>query len=487
MDPISQLFALQQTRRQFFGRTASGIGVAALASLMNRGGLFGAEAGLETRGALPKLHFAPKAKHVIYLHQSGAPSHIDLFDHKPKMQEYHGQELPGSIRMGQRITGMTSGQKAFPVAATKFKFSQHGKCGMWLSELLPHTGKIADDICVIKSVHTEAINHDPAITFIQTGSEQPGRPCMGSWLTYGLGSENQNLPGFIVLISQGSGNLTDQPLMARLWGSGFLASSYQGVKLRAKGDAVLYLNNPPGIDDSCRREMLDTLKGLNQTAFESVRDPEIESRISQYEMAYRMQASVPELTDIGRESKETLEMYGPEVRTPGTFAANALLARRLVERGVRFVQLYHRGWDQHNNLADHLPKQCRDVDQPSAALVMDLKQRGLLDDTLVIWGGEFGRTVYVQGDINNANYGRDHHPRCFSVWMAGGGIKGGVVYGETDDYCYNVVENPVHVHDLNATILHCMGIDHERLTYKFQGRDFRLTDVHGEVVKSILA
>jgi hypothetical protein len=422
MTPIDSLFALQQTRRQFFGRTASGIGLAALASLLNPGRMFGADADLSTRGALPKLHFAPKAKRVIYLHQSGAPSHIDLFDHKPKMQEYHGQELPGSIRMGQRITGMTSGQKSFPVAATKFKFNQHGKSGMWLSELLPHTGKIADEICLVKSLHTEAINHDPAITFIQTGSEQPGRPSLGSWLSYGLGSENQNLPGFIVLISQGSGNLTDQPLFARLWGSGFLPSSYQGVKFRSKGDPVLYINNPPGIDDSCRREMLDTLKGLNQTAFESVGDPEIETRISQYEMAFRMQASVPELMDISREPQAILDMYGPEAKIPGTFAANALLARRLVERGVRFVQLYHRGWDQHNNLADHLPKQCHDVDQPSAALVMDLKQRGLLDETLVIWGGEFGRTVYVQGDINNAGYGRDHHPRCFSVWMAGGGI-----------------------------------------------------------------
>lgn len=487
MDPISELFALQQTRRQFFSRSATGIGVAALSSLLGRGSGFSAEKALLSRGALPKLHFAPKAKHVIYLHQSGAPSHIDLLDYKPKMQEYHGQELPGSIRMGQRITGMTSGQKAFPVAATKFKFSQHGRSGMWLSELLPHTGKIADEICLVKSMHTEAINHDPAITFIQTGSEQPGRPSLGSWVTYGIGSENQNLPAFVVLISQGSGNLTDQPLFSRLWGSGFLASSFQGVKFRSKGGPVLYINNPPGIDASTRREMLDTLKGLNQAAFEGVGDPEIEARISQYEMAYRMQASVPELMDLSREPASTFEMYGEDARVPGTYAANALLARRLVERGVRFVQLYHRGWDQHNNLADHLPKQCRDVDQSSAALVMDLKQRGLLDETLVIWGGEFGRTVYVQGDINNAGYGRDHHPRCFSMWMAGGGIKPGLVYGETDDYCYNVVENPVHVHDLNATILHSLGLDHERLTYKFQGRDFRLTDVHGKVVKDILA
>ncbi|MGB8169033.1 MAG: DUF1501 domain-containing protein, partial [Chthoniobacteraceae bacterium] len=427
------------------------------------------------------------AKHVIYLHQSGAPSQIDLFDHKPAMQQHHGEELPASIRQGQRITGMTSGQKAFPIAATKFPFQQYGRSGLWLSDLLAQHGKVADDICVVKSMFTEAINHDPAITFIQTGSEQPGRPCMGSWVTYGIGSENQNMPAFIVLISQGSGNKTDQPLFSRLWGSGFLPSSYQGVKFRSKDDPVLYINNPPGIDDSTRREMLDTLKGLNGLQVNELGDPEIETRIAQYEMAYRMQASVPELMDLSKEPASTFELYGEDARTPGTFAANALLSRRLVERGVRFVQLYHRGWDQHNQLAAHLPKQCADVDQASAALVLDLKQRGLLDETLVVWGGEFGRTAYVQGNIDNAAYGRDHHPRCFSVWLAGGGIKPGVSIGETDDYCYNIVRDPVHVHDLNATILRCLGIDHERLTYRFQGRDFRLTDVHGKVVKSILA
>ncbi len=479
---------LLSTRRQFFGRSANAIGLAALGSLLDRD-LSGANAEAQpaTHGALKALHFAPKAKHVIYLHQSGAPSHIDLLDYKPQMQPHHGEELPASIRQGQRITGMTSGQKAFPIAATKFKFAQHGQSGLWLSELLSQHGKIADEICVVKSMHTEAINHDPAITFIQTGSEQPGRPCMGSWVTYGIGSENANLPAFIVLISQGSGNKTDQPLFSRLWGSGFLPSSYQGVKFRSKGDPVLYINNPPGIDDSTRREMLDTLKGLNQIQVAALGDPEIETRIAQYEMAYRMQASVPELMDLSHEPASTFELYGEDARTPGTYAANALLARRLVERGVRFVQLYHRGWDQHNQLAAHLPKQCRDVDQASAALVLDLKQRGLLDETLVVWGGEFGRTSYVQGAIDNPGYGRDHHPRCFSTWLAGGGIKPGTQFGETDDYCYNIVKDPVHVHDMNATILHCLGIDHERLTYRFQGRDFRLTDVHGKLVKGILA
>lgn len=484
---MNSKFALLQTRRQFFGRGAVGIGIAALGSLINPSLFATTKRPVASSGAaLKTLHFASKAKRVIYLHQSGAPSHIDLFDYKPAMQKFHGEELPGSIRMGQRITGMTAGQARFPVAATQFKFSQHGQAGTWLSELLPHTGKIADDIAVIKSMHTEAINHDPAITFFQTGSEQPGRPSLGSWLSYGLGTENENLPAFIVLISQGSGNLTDQPLFSRLWGSGFLPTSHQGVKFRSRGDAVLHLANPPGIDHANRREMLDGLEKLNQIQFEQIGDPEIATRIAQYEMAFRMQTSVPDLMDISKEPPHVVDMYGPEARTPGTFAANALLARRLSERGVRFVQLYHRGWDQHSHLSDHLPKQCRDVDQPSAALISDLKSRGLLDETLVIWGGEFGRTVYVQGDIKNPNYGRDHHPRCFSIWMAGGGIKGGLTYGETDDYCYNIVKDPVHVHDFNATTLRCLGIDHEKLIFKFQGRDFRLTDVHGQVVKPLL-
>lgn len=488
MDPIFN-DPLIMTRRQFFGRSAVGIGIAALGSLLNPS-LFG---GIATRtnsgtpGVLNTLHFAPKAKRVIYLHQSGAPSHIDLFDYKPTMEKLHGTELPDSVRMGQRITGMTAGQSRFPVAASRFKFARHGKSGAWLSELLPHLGKVVDDIAIIKSMHTEAINHDPAITFIQTGSEQPGRPCIGSWISYGIGTENENLPAFIVLISQGSGNLTDQPLFARLWGNGFLPSSHQGVKFRSQGDPVLYLSNPPGFDPKSRRAMLDSVQKLNRIGFDTFGDPEINTRIAQYEMAFRMQTSVPELTDLSKEPAHVLDMYGPEARIPGTFAANALLARRLCERGVRFVQLYHRGWDQHSHLQDHLPKQCRDVDQPSAALITDLKQRGLLDETLVIWGGEFGRTVYVQGDINNPNYGRDHHPRCFTIWMAGGGIKPGLVYGETDDHCYNVVKDPVHVHDFNATLLHCLGIDHEKLTFRFQGRDFRLTDVHGHVVHPLLA
>ncbi|HZJ16401.1 MAG TPA: DUF1501 domain-containing protein [Chthoniobacteraceae bacterium] len=491
MNEIEHYFAHAQTRRQFFGRAATGIGAVALASLLDRDLVAAVtQSGIPknaTHGVLKALHHAPKAKRVIYLHQSGAPSHIDLFDYKPKMQDYNGQELPASIRMGQRITGMTAGQAKFPVAASKFKFTQSGKNGIWLSELLPHTAKVVDDICFIRSMHTEAINHDPAITFIQTGSEQPGRPSIGAWLSYGIGSENQDLPAFIVLISQGTGELNDQPLFSRLWGTGFLPPSHQGVKFRSQGDPVLYLKNPPGFDRAARREMLDALDEINRAAAQEIGDPEIDTRIQQYEMAYRMQASVPELMDVSSEPASTFELYGEEARKPGTFAANALLARRLTERGVRFVQLYHRGWDQHGSLNANLPKQCKDVDQASAALVADLKQRGLLDETLVIWGGEFGRTVYVQGNIDNPNYGRDHHPRCFTVWLAGGGVKSGIVFGETDDYCYNIVEAPVHVHDLNATILHLLGIDHERFTFKFQGRDYRLTDVHGKVVKGILA
>jgi hypothetical protein len=476
--------SLFHTRRQFFGKAATGIGLAALGSLLNPR-LFAAAQ--PAHGVLGKPHFPAKAKRVIYLHQSGGPSHIDLFDYKPAMQTHEGKELPAEIRMGQRITGMTSGQKSFPVAPGQWKWQQHGNTGLWLSELLPHTGKIADDICVVKSVNTEAINHDPAITFIQTGSQQPGRPCFGSWLSYGLGSDSDNLPAFIVLISQGSGNKTDQPLFSRLWGSGFLPSSFQGVKFRSQGDPVLYLGNPAGVDSAARRDQLDTLKELNQLRVNELGDPEIETRIGAYEMAYKMQASVPELMDLSKEPAATFELYGEDARKSGTYASNCLLARRLVERGVRFVQLYHRGWDQHTSLRDHLPKQCRDVDQASAALVQDLKQRGLLDETLVIWGGEFGRTAYTQGEIKSPGFGRDHHGRCFSMWMAGGGIKPGQTWGETDDYCYNVVSNPVHVHDLNATLLRTLGIDHERLTYRFQGRDFRLTDIHGSVVKGLLA
>jgi hypothetical protein len=482
------------TRRQFFGRSAAGIGTAALASLLNPSLFAGTTGGPMPHamgGVLDALHYAPKAKRIIYLFMSGGPSHIDLFDYKPKLQELNGTELPGSVRMGQRITGMTSGQKSFPCAAPIFTFKQHGQCGTWVSELMPHVAGIVDDIAVIKSLNTEAINHDPATTFIQTGSQQPGRPSMGAWLSYGLGSENHNLPAFIVMISQGSGNKTDQPIFSRLWGSGFLPTQHQGVRFRAGGDPVLYLSNPPGIDTSTRRRMLDGIGELNRMAEKAFGDPEINTRIAQYEMAYRMQSSVPNLTDLSGESKQTLSAYGLDEKgnnpTDGGYARNCLLARRMAERGVRFIQLMHRGWDQHGSLPQQIRGQCKDVDQPTAALITDLKQRGLLDDTLVIWGGEFGRTVYSQGALTKDNYGRDHHGRCFSMFAAGGGIKPGLVYGETDDYCYNIVENPVHIHDFNATVLRLMGINHERLTFRFQGRDFRLTDVHGNIVNGIMA
>ncbi|MEO7649346.1 MAG: DUF1501 domain-containing protein, partial [Bryobacteraceae bacterium] len=409
------------------------------------------------------------------------------FDEKPLLKKFAGSELPDSIRRGQRITGMTSGQSSFPVTAPIFKFSKHGESETSLSELLPHTAKIVDDIAIVRTMNTDAINHDPAITFIQSGSQQPGRPSLGSWVSYGLGSENQDLPAFVVLLSQSSGLNTDQPLFSRLWGSGFLPSNHQGVKFRAASDPVLYLSDPEGIDRTSRRRMLDGIAKLNHMRAEAFGDPEIETRIAQYEMAYRMQTSVPDLMDLSKEPAATFEMYGPDSRKPGSYAANCLLARRLVERGVRFVQLYKRGWDQHNDLPRDLALQCKATDQPSAALVQDLKQRGLLDDTLIVWGGEFGRTVYCQGKLTATNYGRDHHPRCFSMWLAGGGIKPGMTLGTTDDYCYNVVEDPVHVHDLQATILRCLGIDHKRLTFKFQGRHFRLTDVHGNVVNKLLA
>jgi hypothetical protein len=471
--------SLALTRRHFFGRTAHGIGGAALASLIAPGAF-------ASKGQPGFPNFAPKAKRVIYLHQSGAPSQMDLFDPKPQLAARFGEDLPDSIRNGQRLTGMTSEQKRFPVAPSKYKFAQHGKSGTWLCELLPHTAKIIDDICVVKSLYTEAINHDPAITFIQTGSQVAGRPCFGSWVTYGLGSESDDLPAFVVMISRGTGRPVDQPLYDRLWGSGFLPTSYQGVKFRSGGDPVLYLSNPPGVDARVKRSMLDDIRQLNETNLKEFADPEIATRIQQYEMAYRMQTSVPELTDLSNEPASTFEQYGPDARTPGTYAANCILARRLAERGVRFIQLYHMGWDHHEGVPRQLPPQCRDTDQPSAALVADLKQRGMLDDTLIVWGGEFGRTVYCQGNLSPESYGRDHHPRCFSVWLAGGGIKGGMSYGETDDYSYNIIDKPVHVHDLNATLLHCLGIDHTKLTYRYQGRDFRLTDVHGSVVKDVL-
>ncbi len=470
---------LLNTRRHFFGQT--GIGIAALASLLNESQASTSIGGLD---GLP--HFAAKAKRVIYLFQSGAPSQMDLFDYKPQLADRHGEDLPDSIRKGQRLTGMTSTQDHFPIAPTRFRFAQHGKSGAWLSELLPHTAGVADDLCFIKSMYTEAINHDPAITFFQTGAQLAGRPSIGSWLSYGLGSVNRNLPAFVALLSNGSGNPMDQPLYDRLWGSGFLPSKHQGIKFRSGRDPVLFLSNPEGIDSKTRRRMLDDLEKMNQLQLAEVGDPEISTRIAQYELAYLMQTSVPELMDISQEPAKTVDMYGVEARTPGTFAANCLLARRLVERGVRFVQLFHRGWDQHAKLPTQIVGQCRDTDQPSAALIKDLKQRGLLEDTLVVWGGEFGRTIYCQGQLTKEDYGRDHHPRCFTMWMAGGGIRPGITYGETDDFSYNIVRDPVHVHDLHATMLHCLGIDHTKLTFKFQGRQHRLTDVHGKVVKGIV-
>ncbi|TWU09359.1 hypothetical protein CA54_46000 [Symmachiella macrocystis] len=472
---------LLQNRRQFFSRTSAGIGGMALAQLL--GGGDSAMAG-DTGGVLPSTHFPATAKRVIYLFMSGGPSQLDLFDYKPVLNEQNGQELPDSIRGGQRLTGMSANQATLPLAGSAFKFKQHGKSGAWLSDLLPHMAKIADDLCFIKSMHTEAINHDPAITFFQTGSQIAGRPSMGAWLSYGLGSDNENLPTFTVLVTKDKGG---QPLYARLWGNGFLESVHQGVQFRAGADPVLYLGNPDGISAAGRRRMLDKLAELHRLEYEKNLDPAVNARIAQYEMAYRMQTSVPEVTDLSSEPQHIFDLYGPDSKKPGTFAANCLLARRLAERNVRFIQLYHQGWDQHGGLPGAIKNQCRDTDQAAAALVTDLKQRGMLDDTLVLWGGEFGRTNYSQGKLTADNYGRDHHPRCFTAWAAGGGIKPGISYGSTDEYGYNVAENGVHVHDFQATILHLLGIDHLRLTYKHQGRRYRLTDVHGEVVEPILA
>jgi Protein of unknown function (DUF1501) len=470
-------------RRLFLGRSSSALGTAALASL------FADESrGTTSAGGLPGFpNFAPKAKRVIYLFQSGAPSQMDLFDPKPEMDKRRGENLPDTIRQGQRLTGMTSGQKSFPVAPSIFKFAQHGKSGAWLSELMPNIAGVADDLCIIRSMFTEAINHDPAITFCQTGSQLAGRPSIGSWLSYGLGSNNKDLPAYVVMTSFGTGRRDDQPLYDRLWSSGFLPTQHQGVRFRNKGDAVLYLSNPAGVDRPMRRQQLDELAAINQHDFEQFGDPETQTRIAQYEMAFRMQTSVPDLLDISKEPQHVLESYGPEVKTPGTYAANCLLARRLAERDVRCVQLFHMGWDHHGGLPNAIKGQCRDTDQPTAALIKDLKERGMLDDTLIVWGGEFGRTIYSQGTLTETNYGRDHHPRCFSIFMAGAGVKKGMTLGETDDYCYNIVKDPVHVHDLNATIMHLLGVNHERLTFKFQGRDYRLTDIHGNVVKSVLA
>lgn len=484
MNPIEDHY-LNMTRRQFFGKTAAGIGSLALGSIANQN-LFAAPNPL-TGGSLGAPHFAPKAKRVIYLFQNGGPAQQDLFDYKPNLVNQFDKDLPDSVRGDQRITGMTSGQSRFPIAPSMFRFDRYdnNEDGLWVSELYPHTGAMAKELCVVHSMHTTAINHEPGITFLQTGSELAGRPSFGSWASYGLGSINKDLPSFVVMISQGYGNM--QTISSRIWSSGFLPSEHQGVNLRGSANPVLFLKDPSGISRGDRRRMLDHLAYENHQESARSHDPEVAARIAQYEMAYRMQMSVPELADVSDESEDTLTMYGPNVKTPGSYAYNCLMARRLAERGVRFIQLYNRGWDQHNNLPTQIRAQADASDQPQAALIKDLKQRGMLDDTLVIWGGEFGRTTYSQGKLARDNYGRDHHPRCFTMWFAGGGIKPGIRYGETDDYGYNIVKNPVHVHDLHATLMHLMGIDHERLTFRHQGRDFRLTDVHGHVIHDILS
>ena len=476
---IPQDFSLSSGRRMFLRQSGLTLGTAALASLADP-----ATSSVHAESGKHRLtHHTPRAKRIIYLFQSGAPSQLDLFDPKPGLQTLRNTELPDSIRRGQRLTGMTSKQDRFPIAPSMFRFRPRGRSGMQISDLLPQTARIADDLCLIRSMHTTAINHDPAITFFQTGAQLAGRPSVGAWLSYGLGSQNRDLPAFVAMVS-GSGG---QPLYDRLWGSGFLPTRYQGVKFRSVGDPVLFLSNPPGVSAAVRRRMLDDLARLNQLKYDRVADPEITTRIAQYELAARMQTSVPELTDVSDEPEHIFRLYGDDARKPGTFAANCLLARRLAERDVRFIQLFHRGWDQHTNLPTGIAKQCRDTDQASAALVQDLKQRGLLDDTIVVWGGEFGRTVYCQGRLTADDYGRDHHPRCFSLWLTGGGIRGGMTYGITDEFGYNIAEDPVHVHDLHATLLHCLGIDHRKLTFKFQGRRYRLTDVHGTLIRDILA
>ena len=489
MKPSVVDYRLQDSlnRRIFLRRgSAMSIGTAALASLV-LGESPQARAQDEAIGLAGFPHFPPKAKRIIYLFQSGAPSQMDLFDPKPAMEAQRGKDLPDSIRKGQRLTTMTSGQKNFPIAPSIFKFAQYGQSGMWMSELMPQMSTLADRWCMIRTMHTEAINHDPAITFCQTGSQLAGRPSIGSWVAYGLGSVNRDLPSYVVMTSFGSGRPDDQPLYDRLWGAGFLPSKHQGVKFRNSGDPVLYLSNPPGVDPATRRGTLDRIAALNSQRYEQIGDPEIQTRIAQYELAFRMQSSVPDLLDVSGEPQHVLDAYGPDVKRPGSYAANCLLARRLAQRDVRFIQLFHMGWDHHGGLPGAIRGQCRDTDQATAALIKDLDQCGLLDDTLVVWGGEFGRTIYSQGEVTAENYGRDHHPRCFSILMAGAGIRGGYTHGETDDFCYNIVDGGVHVHDLNATILHLMGVDHERLTYRYQGRDFRLTDIHGNVVKALLS
>jgi hypothetical protein len=479
------------SRRHFLSRTSLGLGAVALSALLNPRSLLGHGADVPGAGGgmpgplLESPHFVPRIKRVIYLFQSGGPSQVELFDHKPLLRTMNGQELPASVRMGQRLTGMTAFQKTFPLAGSQFDFARHGQSGAWVSELMPYTARIVDELCFVKAVHTEAINHDPAVTFFQTGSQVAGRPSMGAWLSYGLGSENENLPGFVVLLSRGRGG--DQPLYSWLWGSGFLPSQHQGVQFRSGNDPVLYLTDPDGLSRTSRRRMLDVLRRMEERQHARVMDPEINARVAQYEMAYRMQTSVPEAMDLSGEPDSIFDLYGEEARKPGTYAANCLLARRLAERNVRFIQLYHQGWDQHGNLPKDIQIMAKSTDQASAALVLDLKQRGLLDDTLVIWGGEFGRTNYSQGKLTDDNYGRDHHPRCFTIWMAGGGVRKGFSYGETDEFGYNIIRDPVHVHDFQATLLYLLGVDHERLVFRHQGRRYRLTDVHGHVVKELLA
>jgi len=487
MNPFEE-FKQNITRRHFFAKGSNLLGTAALGTLMGNAFANRAAIATESSGGAPGPHFAPKAKHVIYLHMVGGPPQMDLYDYKPVMQEWYDKDLPDSVRKGQRLTTMTSGQARFPIAPSKFKFAQHGKSGMWVTELLPNTAKMVDDMCFIRTMHTEAINHEPAISYMQTGNQVTGRPCLGAWASYGLGSLNENLPTFVVLVAKPTNTEQVQAISARLWSSGYLSGEHAGVSFRTAGDAILFINNPPGVPGEIRRKTLDGLKALNEINFRQVGDPETNTRIQQYELAFRMQSSVPELTDIAKEPESTYTLYGEEAKKPGSFANTVLLARRMVERGVRFVQIYHNNWDTHGNVAGRLPDQCRDVDQACYGLVQDLKARGLFDETLIIWGGEFGRTIYSQGGLSKENYGRDHHPRCFTMWMAGGGSKPGTIYGETDDFSYNIVNDPVHIHDFHATVLHLIGFDHERFTYKYQGLDQKLTGVEpARVIKELLA
>ncbi len=491
MHPVFEEWVRMETRRQFLRRGGNALGWAALSALAMRDAQAAGKPASDPTAnpfSSPMPHFAPKAKRVIYLHMVGGPPQMDLYDYKPKMQEWYDKDLPESVRQGQRLTTMTSGQARFPIAPSRYKFSQHGKGGMWFSELLPYTARMADDMCFIRSMHTEAINHEPAITYMQTGNQVTGRPCLGAWVSYGLGSMNQNLPTFVVLVARPSNTEQVQAISARLWQAGYLPGEHSGVSFRSGGDPILYINNPPGVPHKVRRTTLDGLRALNELNYKTVGDPETHTRIQQYELAFRMQASVPDLTDVKSEPESTYKLYGEEAKNPGSFAHTMLLARRMVERGVRFIQVYHNNWDTHGNVAGRLPSQCKDVDQPCWGLVQDLKQRGLFEDTLIIWGGEFGRTIYSQGGLSRENYGRDHHPRCYTMWLAGGGARGGQVYGETDDFSYNIIKDPVHIHDFHATVLHLLGMDHERFTFKFQGLDQRLTGVEpSKVIADLIA